>query len=225
MKRLGVRSPGLVGISATDIPDACYANPAFVADLQNSNAMLTQHVQDLVDQAVAVGQCEAGDESACFEQIYRPLFDTLVVKLMQAHGCTPVSGESSKACSSYESKVEAQKGLRALNWYEGDIDGVWGPASAAALAASGYTFQQIVPGCQGPAPAVVKASTPGTTPGTGADQGDTTGPGGFQQVNYGDSPASKATSPWVWVGVGAVAVVGLGWLVGSKMGSDSKPTR
>lgn len=168
---------------------------------------------------------EADTFATCEAKMYRDC----VEPLMEKYGCYGTgTGEriddpwaGMPACASYESKYAAQAALKQMGLYKDTLDGKWGKNSQAALEASGKKFQDLVPGCTGPAPSY-GGTGGGTTPGTGGG-GTTPGTGGGgQPVVYGDKKDDEGTSPWLWVGLGALAVVGVGIWATSK-GAKENP--
>lgn len=215
---------GMIGEPA--VPDACWQMPGFEAAhaalWPQAREIAAQYANDqLGPQAVAQIGCAGMTESECEAQV----IDLLRRELIDSYGCggtgTKLEPIPNTPCASEHNKMAVQAKLWAMGLYNDTIDGNWGPNSQKALDASGQTYQQLAPGCTGPAPHYT-AGTGGTTTtgGGGTDTGNGTDTGtGTSTVGYGKKK-DEGTSPWLWAGLAALGVVGVGVLV---MSGDDQP--
>jgi len=188
------------GLGEVPVPEGCWDKP----ELKACQASIYQTYQSM-DSAELLeayqgatggnGPLTTLDAMAAF-LIDKAFFEQCVTKICLQPGATDTKVDqpgNTDSCTGAAAIKRAQASVGA------NPDGIWGPASTAALAKSGRSFQDAAGGCSGNPPAGTK-SVPGGGGGSGA---------GGSRLTLAPKKASLFANPMTWLVVAAALFGGI----------------
>lgn len=125
------RKQGVFGFGAFTVPAGCWDKGGF---------------KQAHDMCLVEAQLNCNYEEPCTQSQFNGCAESLPGKYACAEAVPATPTSVSGACNSGPVIQSVQSKIGT------SVDGQWGPNSQAALTKSGYTFQQLAPGCTPPVP-------------------------------------------------------------------------